>query len=342
MLVKELPLIKMIASYKKLIKSLNENRILYNEKLNKYSSFKVGGCADIYYKCNSKDELIEAVVASKKYSIPYIVIGGGTNLLISDNGFKGLVIKNESKEIKIVGIRGVKNHISGFRPKNQFTVFLEVDSGVTINRLVRFTLDQGLKGIEAFLGQPGSVGGAVWINAHNLRMLKYVSDAIESIKIINKYNKLIEVPKSYFQFSYDNSIIQSTKEIVVSVIFKFQRSNSEDLWKVANQSLIYRKESQPTGIYSSGCTFRNISKVDAIRLTTPEYTCSAGYIIESLGLKGKSIGGAKFSNKHANFIVHNGNANSRDIYSLIQLAKKRAKSELSIDLKEEIVLVGEF
>jgi len=93
MLVKELPLIKMIASYKKLIKSLNENRILYNEKLNKYSSFKVGGCADIYYKCNSKDELIEAVVASKKYSIPYIVIGGGTNLLISDNGFKGLVIK---------------------------------------------------------------------------------------------------------------------------------------------------------------------------------------------------------------------------------------------------------
>lgn len=316
--------------YQKVINLLGR-KVAVNEPLSKYSSFRLGGAADLFLKAKTVDELAKAITIAKINKIPVFIMSGGTNLLISDEGFRGLVIKNETDRIRLVGIKG-NNKIR--------SVFLEADSGVGVNRLVRYTLEQGLSGLEPFLGQPGSIGGAMWINAHNMRMGKYFGDSVYSATILDERGEMKKVSRSYFNFGYDESILQKTHETVISVVFKLTSRDSESLWKEASSAQEYRSNTQPKGVFSSGCTFRNISQSDAIRLSTPEYTPSAGYILDSLGLKGKAIGGAMFSTEHANFIIHKGQARASDVLELIKLAKKLALTKYNLELKEEIVLVG--
>ena len=186
--------------------------------------------------------------------------------------------------------------------------------------------------MEFFLGQPGSVGGAVWINAHNMKMGKYISDAIVSAIIFDSDNKIRNVPKSYFKFNYDSSIIQKTNDIVLSVLFELSNSDKVKLWQVAKEALLYRGITQPRGVYSSGCIFRNISQRDAVRIATPDYTRSAGYLLENAGMKNVSVGKARFSDLHANFIIHHGDANADEVSKLIALAKLKVKSKFNVDL----------
>lgn len=324
--------------YIKLLKILGERRILHNEPLFKYSSLHIGGPADLFYKAQSKEELIKAISSAKDIKIPYFVIGGGTNLLISDLGFRGIVIKNETKNIKLVGIKGEKKG----RETRLQTVFLEAESGVGVNRLVRFTLDQGLSGLESFLGQPGTVGGAIFMNAHNMKMKKYFGDAIFSSEIFTMDREIKKVSRSYFKFGYDKSIIQKTGEIVLSVILDLQVSDKKLLWLKAQNTYNYRQKTHPQGVFSSGCTFRNIEKSQAVRLATPSYTCSAGFLLERVGLKGKIIGKARFSDRHANFIIHNGGVKASEVVELIKLAKSKVKEKFGINLMEEIVKIGDF
>lgn len=325
-------------NYKKLIAALGEKKILLHEPLNKYSSFHIGGPADIFFKARTCDDLVKAVTSAWYFKVPVFVISGGTNLLISDYGYRGLVVKNETSSIKLVGVIGRKKESL----TKVHTALLEVESGVGINRLVRFTLDQGFAGLAAFLGQPGCVGGAVWVNAHNMKMGKFFGDSVFGAKILQLGGKIIDVSKSYFKFGYDQSIIQKTHDIVLSVRFKLEVGDKRSLWEIAQRALEYRRENQPVGVFSSGCIFRNIKKSDAIRLATPNYTCSAGYLIEGVNLKGYQIGEACFSNDHANFILNKGKARARDVLDLVNIAKKRIKERYKLELKEEIVLVGEF
>jgi len=324
--------------YKKLIEVLGENKVQLNEPLDKYSSFHIGGPADIFYRAKTCSDLIKAFTNAKRFKIPVIVISGGTNLLISDNGYRGLLIKNETNNIKLAGFIGGKKE----KTTEIHTVLLEVESGVSINRLVRFTLDQGLAGLEAFLGQPGSVGGAVWNNAHNMKMGKFFGDKITSAKILQPSGKVVEVTKNYFKFGYDQSIIQKTGDIVLTVRIKLNTGKKDILWKKAQEAFEYRQKTQPTGVFSSGCIFKNIKKSTAVRLATPNYTCSAGFLLDRAGLKGFQIGNAYFSKNHANFIINNGKAKAQDVFNLIKLAKKRIKKDYQVDLEEEIVFIGEF
>ncbi|MBM3283031.1 UDP-N-acetylmuramate dehydrogenase [Candidatus Gottesmanbacteria bacterium] len=333
----------MNASYNKLSKLLGETRVLKNIPLSKYSSYRIGGPADLFFQAKTEKELIHAVNLARQLNIPYFIIGGGTNLLISDNGIRGLVIKNESNAIKLVGIRGIRK---GDKTKNFSTygdtVYLEVESGVLINRLVRFTLEQGMAGLEIFLGQPGSIGGAVYMNAHNIKTGSYFGDLIIEAKLLDHSGLIKKVPRSYFHFAYDQSIIQQTKEIVLTVVFQLKVGNKDSLWQKATQILEYRKKTQPTGVYSSGCVFKNIQKSEAVRLATPNYTCSAGYLLESAGLKGVGCKGAYFSKDHGNFIINKGDAGAQDVVKLIRMAKVRVKKKYNIDLVEEIILAGDF
>ena len=299
--------------YEKLISRLGLNRVLIDEPLANYSSFRLGGPADLMYKASTHIELERSIQAAYSLGIPIFIMGGGTNLLISDQGFKGLVIKNETSRIQLIGVRGGNLLKNKDKITENSKIYLEVDAGIGVNRLVRYTLDQGFSGLEPFLGQPGSIGGAMWINAHNMSMGKYIGNTVYSAKIIELTGKIKKIPKSYFHFSYDFSILQNTSEIVLSVIFELSRGVKEKLWQEAQSVLEYRSQTQPHGVYSSGCTFRNISKSDAIRLATPKYTTSAGYLLESAGLKGKSIGGAMYSSHHTNFIIHKGEAKASDV-----------------------------
>ncbi len=261
---------------------------------------------------------------------------GVTNLIADDKGYDGIVIKNEYKKIT------VKNYGGSFSKGKvkRGTVEVEVGSGALVNQLVRFTLEENISGLEAFLGQPGTVGGAVYINAHNMKMQEFFGDKIKKALLLMKNGTLNEVNKSYFCFGYDESLIQKTKDIVLSVTLKLTREGKDDLWEKANRAMEYRKNTQPAGFGSSGCTFRNISKSDAMRVGIPNGIISAGYLLEAVGLKSYQIGQAKFSDRHANFILNLGNAKSDDIKQLIEIAKSKVKKRFNIDLKEEIVYLG--
>ncbi len=324
------------AAVSELSGEFGQPRVKQAEPLAKYSTLRVGGPADIFFSAKTTQEIIKAVAIARKYNLQVVVFGGATNLLVADSGIRDLVIKNESHNIRIVGVSGAVHgatHKSG-------TAVVEADSGVLVNQLVRHTVDEGLMGLEHFLGQPGTVGGAMYINAHNMHKGVFFADCVLEASILTPQTEVKTVPVSYFRFGYDESEIQRTGDIVLSVKFLLRRGDKAMLWKDATAAMNYRRETQPLGWSSSGCTFRNFSKSDALRLHTPNYTTSVGYLIDRVGLKGYQIGNAKFSERHANFIVNLGSANASDILKLIKEAKKRIKKEFNIDLKEEVVLLG--
>lgn len=324
----------MMENLTKLLTILGAEKVKFDEPLSLHTSIKTGGPAKLYFIAQSKDDLVNSIKASTELKIPYFVLGGGTNVLFKDSGFDGLVIRNKAQNISLLGFKGKieKGQL------NLNEIIVEAQSGATINQLVRYTLEENLEGLEYFLGQPGTVGGAVYINAHWPKKGLFIGDNVMTAQIITLHGIVKEVKSDYFRFGYDKSVLPKSRDVVLSVKFRLKKGNKDLLWQRGNETLSYRKETQPN-FPSLGCTFQNINKSDAIRLATPNLTCSAGYLIDSCGLKGKTIGGAQVSQKHANFILNTGNATSSDILSLIKLIKSRVVEKFGVELKEEIVLV---
>lgn len=312
--------------------TLNLDRVKEQEPLSLHSSIKIGGPAKYYFEALTKEDLIKAVKIARENSISYFILGGGTNVLFPDAGYDGLVIKNKAQNITLQGFKGKIE--KGQMNLNE--IMLSAESGATINQLVRYTIEEGLEGLEYFLGQPGTVGGAVYNNAHWKKIL--IGDFIISAEIFDKENNILEVKKEYFRFGYDQSILHKSKDVALSVKFKLKKGDKDALWQRGNETLAYRKQTQPP-FPSLGCTFQNISQADAMRLATPNLTRSAGYLIDSCGLKGTIIGGAQISDKHANFIINIGNATSSDVLLLIKLIKSKVVEKFGVELKEEIVIV---
>jgi len=329
-----------VAKREDLIQKLGEQRVNRDTLLSKYTTIRLGGPAQLFYVAKTICELAESIKLSRKLKIPVYLLGGGTNTLFNDNGFEGMVIKNETGGIKFAGIRGESFRRSLSSKIYSTVVFLDVESGVGVNRLVRYTIDQGLSGLETFIGQPGTLGGALWINAHNMKWGTYFGDHVYRAKILTKEGDVILVNKDYFRFGYDSCRIQKTGDVVLSVVLALNRGEKDDLWQTANEVLAYRKATQPQGIFSAGCAFQNIKKSDAIRVSTPNYTRSAGYLLDQVGLKGFAIKGANFSSQHANFLINDGKARSADVVELLALAKKRVYARFGVLLKEEIQLVS--
>ncbi len=313
------------------------NDLLKNEPLAAYTTLKIGGPADYFYDAKTVDDLVSAILLGRKSKLPVFILGGGTNILIGDKGIRGLVIKNSTQAITIRGAKGKR--MGGASDE---LVFVAADSGVSMNRLVRFTIDAGLAGLEMQLGLPGTVGGAVYMNSKWTHPVGYVGDAVYQAEILTPVGERKQVPRSYFHFAYDTSSIQKTKDIVLSVIFSLRSDTKEHLWEIANGSIRYRQETQPQGVKSPGCTFRNISQAEALSVPTPNYTTSAGFLIDHAGCKGVRVGDAEISPVHANFIVNRGQATAADVVQLIELVRSRVQKEFGVRLEEEIVKVGEF
>ncbi|MCR4264024.1 MAG: UDP-N-acetylmuramate dehydrogenase [Candidatus Roizmanbacteria bacterium] len=308
--------------------------------LSQFTNWRIGGPADYFVEVDSLHALQEAIRFASEKKIPSYILGGGTNVLVGDKGFRGLVIKNKMNNISIIAYKG---RISNSSDEDRKNVYVRADAGVLVNRLVRYALDQGLSGLENFLGQPGTVGGAMYINAHNMSQNDFFGNHVVEADIISDTG-VRSVPQSYFEFGYDVSTLQKTKETVVSVVVALeQRPDEKDqIWKKAEVAMQYRNRTQPKGIPTAGCTFRNISLEDAKRAKIPNAIRSAGFLIDACGLKGKQIGNAKFSDEHANFILNMGGATAEDVKQLIDLAKTKVKEKFAIDLHEEVVLLGEF
>ncbi len=310
-------------------------RLRKNEPMSAHTTFKIGGPAEFYLDVDAVDDMVKAIQTAIELEIPYFIFGGGSNIIVSDNGIKGLVIKNNCRRFEVMRMSGkiVKGEIDMSR------ALVYAESGVIMNQLVRFTIEQGLGGLEYQLGLPGTVGGAIFMNSNFPRKGVYVGDCLFKARLLGKDGQIKEVDQSYFRFAYDKSILQQTGEILLSVVFKLEPTDTKILWERGTEALSYRSETQPKGI-SAGCTFRNISIADAMSIPTPERITSAGYLIDKAGLKGKRIGNAMISDKHANFILNMGEAKAGDVAALIDLIKSETLKKFSTHLELEVRRVG--
>ena len=300
--------------------------------LAKHTYFKLGGVADQFVEAKTRDDLIEAVRYAIESNLSYLVLGGGSNVLVSDAGFRGLVIKNRTSVVKLKGFAGgVEKGKLDLKE-----AIVEADSGVTANYLIRYTLDEGLAGLEDMLGLPGTVGGAVYNNSHHLD--KLFGDHIIEVEVLDHAGKIKKYTNAECQFAYDYSIFHKTKEVILSASFQLSRGDKTMLWSIATEAVKRRSSTQPLGLPSSGCMFKNISLADRMRLGVP--TASAGYLIDKAGLKGLRVGGAVVSDVHANFIINDGTATSSDVRSLVEEVKHKIKDKFGVSLVEEVIPIG--
>lgn len=327
--------------FEQLKNSLGALRVSVNEPLSNHTYFKIGGPARYFFEAKTVEDLKLALVTAYSYKIPVFILGGGANILVSDKGFYGLVIKNRASGVKLVGIKGT----IGKTGKGIKTALIWAASGTLMNQLARFTIDQGLEGLEFLLSVPGTVGGGLKINAHfQVENNEFIGNRLVTATVFDPKTAEIKThDHKYFEFGYDRSKIQKTSEIVLEAVFRLDTAEDKSkLWQKAMDGVKVRNSEQPMGVACSGCIFRNIEKEDAVRLSTPNLTTSAGYIIESLGLKGAKIGGAEVSQKHANYIINTNQASASDVVNLINLIKSKVKETYNIDLKEEIFYVGRY
>lgn len=306
-----------------------------DEPMSAHTTFKIGGPAQYYLDVATIDDLVKAVAAAKKLNLSVFIFGGGSNVIVADSGIRGLVIKNNCRRFEMASMTGkIKN-----RQLNVDRALVYAESGVIMNQLVRFTIDQGLSGLEYQLGLPGTVGGAVYMNSNFPKKDAYVGDSLYRAKLLAKDGTIHEVDNSYFHFAYDKSILQETGEILLSAVFKLDKEDKKLLWERGTEALKYRDSTQPKGA-SAGCTFRNISIVDAMAIPTPQRITSAGYLIDKAGLKGKRIGDAMISTMHANFILNMGQARAQDVLTLVELIKSEVNKKFRAPLHLEVKTVG--
>ncbi len=313
------------------------DRIKTDVILAPYTTFKIGGPADLFFEARTSDELVVAITSGQVAGIPITLLGGGSNILIADKGIRGFVIRNLAHHLGLKGIKGTKGTDTA-----RESVYVESDSGVPFNQLVRFTCDEGLTGLEMHLGLPGTVGGAVSMNSKWMNPKGFVGDAVFQARIIDVDGHDVTVDRTYFDFSYGYSAVPKRGAFLISVIFKLGRSTKDAVWKTANESIAYRRDSQPQGIRSAGCAFKNIEKDEAIAAATPNQTTSAGYLIDHAGLKGSVMGGAAVSVEHANFIQNTGAASASDVVKLMDLIRTTVKEKFGVTLSDELVRIGEF
>lgn len=311
---------------RELQKAFGESRVGLSELMGTHTTFKIGGPAQVYLELDSIDALVKAVSIARKVDLPVFILGGGSNIIVADHGIKGLVIKNNCRRFKLISMKGK-------------VAFVYAESGVIMNQLVRFTIEHGLGGLEYQLGLPGTVGGAVFMNSNFPKKGVYVGDCLYQAKLLASDGGIKEVDRAYFQFGYDKSILQETHEIVLSVIFSLIPMDKKVLWERGMEALQYRNETQPKGA-SAGCTFRNISIVEALKVPTPNSITSSGYLIDKAGLKGRRIGDAMISDKHANFILNMGKAKGEDVVSLVEFMKDEVFRKFGVHLALEVRTVG--
>jgi len=283
------------------------------------TTFKVGGPADWFLDVRKGSELRTAVVLAREAGIPVTILGGGSNVLIADQGVRGLVLRVHGGEV--VRLSDTK---------------IRADAGVTINGLVRWALTRRLGGIEAWAGTPGTVGGAVFGNAHFKGRL--ISELLECVTLVTTAGAIADVPADDMEFGYDYSRLHHTREAVVSADFRVADGDQIALRRVARESLAFRKRTQPLESASAGCIFQNPTPA---RDRVPEgIPLSAGALVDRAGLKGRSEGHARVSTTHGNFIVNEGGATAGDIRSLIERCKREVRDRFGVELREEIVLIG--
>jgi UDP-N-acetylmuramate dehydrogenase len=294
-------------------------RVQRSAPLAPLTTFKVGGAADWLLTLETSGEIADALRLAREAGVPVRVLGGGSNVLVADRGVRGLVLR-----------------LRGSRADRLPDGCVRADAALTINGLVRWTINRGIAGLEAWAGTPGTVGGAVYGNAHFQG--RNIGELIERVTLVDRDGRVSTVPAREMEFGYDYSRLQRTHEIAVAADFRSGDGDPAALRAVARQSLAFRKRTQPLESASAGCIFQN---PDPSRDRVPEgIPSSAGALVDRAGLKGSREGGAQVSPTHANFIVNDGSASAAQIRALVDRCKAAVRDRFGVELREEIVYVG--
>ncbi len=296
-----------------------------------YTTFKIGGPAKYFFIAQNNDDLVKAISYARKLKIPHYILAGGSNLLIADDGYNGLIILNQANEIL-------------FKANNRVVA----DAGTKLFDLVKQTIEHGLTGLEWAAGIPGSVGGAIRGNAGAYQ--GEIADNIIGVEIMRGSKQFI-LAKEQCEFGYRDSIFKHNNNLIISGEWQLQLGDKQKSQEKINEILEKRKKRQPLEYPSAGCIFKNIEinsanldKIDNLKNLPAEYLqykkIPAAWLIEQAGLKGEKIGDARISEKHANFIINLGQATATQVKELIELAKNQVKQKFDLQLAEEVQYLG--
>lgn len=304
-------------------------RVKSNEPLAQYTSYKIGGSANYYFRAESLADIKKAVQAAKELDLPYFILARGSNILIADQGFSGLVIHNKAKQYQV--------------KKTEIIA----DSGINLSQLANIAKRNNLSGIEFGVGIPGSLGGAVRGNAGAFG--GEMKDIVKLVGVLTKQGEFRVRTNKECQFAYRESIFKQNQEIILYSVLELKKSSKEAIQKKINQVVAHKKYEQEFESPSAGCIFKN----PEVTLTKNELTTKgidrakirnrkipAGYLIEKLGLKGFQVGQVMVSKIHGNFLINLGGATAEQVVILIGIIKQKVRNKFGIQLQEEIQYVG--
>lgn len=302
------------------VRRLDASRLRRDVPLAPYTTFRIGGPADVLYDATSADDLANAVATCREAGVPHFILGLGANVLVGDRGFRGIVIRNASGGFQFDGNR------------------LQAESGAIVQDLILASVRRGLTGLEHYIGIPSTVGGAVWQNLHFLspaperERTMFIAEAFASADLLLDDGTRSTFGRDEMAFGYDTSILHHRRHAVLSVTFALSPGDPERMQQILQENLAWRGARHPwLEIHpSAGSIFKKIEGV------------GAGRLIDQCGLKGHRIGDAQVSHLHANIIVNLGSATARDVRRLIDEVQHRVWERFSQRLEPEIGFVGEF
>jgi UDP-N-acetylmuramate dehydrogenase len=304
------------------LEALGMDRVRRDEVLAPYTTFRIGGPADLFYEPQTADELARAILAAREHGIPYFLLGMGANILIGDRGFRGLVIRNAARHMEVL-------------PDGR----VWAESGAAVYpELIELAVSHGLSGLEHYVGIPSTVGGALWQNLHFLapaparERTMFVEEVTHSAEILTEEGERKIVGVEYFEFGYDDSILHHRRDVVLAATFQLQPEEPARLRQVMEENLQWRRERHPPldTEPSAGSIFKKIVGI------------GAGRVIDECGLKGTRIGGAMVTPRHANILINTGDATGADVRALIAHIQEVVEQRTGHRLEPEIGFIGEF
>ena len=288
-----------------------QENISLQETMAGHTTFRVGGPADCFVKIENENQLIAVLTWLKQREIPYYVLGNGSNLLVSDAGFRGVILQIADKmnRIEVIGEEII------------------ADAGVTMSRVARTAWEHGLEGLEFASGIPGTIGGGVTMNAGAYG--GEMCQVLAAVRVVDDKGQVLEIPVDEMAFGYRTSVIKSNPYVVTSVRFKLQAGDKDQIKARMDDFAARRRDKQPLEYPSAGSTFKR-----------PEGHF-AGKLIMDAGLAGMQIGGAQVSEKHCGFVINTGDATSADVRTLIGQVQEKVKGQFGVDLEPEVIYLGE-
>lgn len=300
---------------------------ILDHPLKEKTYFKIGGPAQVYLETDDENLLANLVGWCQQNHFPLTIIGGASNVIVSDAGIEGLVVKLKNDQVAVID-----------QDKN----VIEVGAGLKTALLVQKCLELELAGLEYFLGVPGSVGGAIFNNAHYLDSL--ISDHILAVKIISGDGSISWIDKDEAGFGYDQSRFHHSGEVILGGRFGLKQGNRQDSQALISEATLYRARTQPLGEPSSGCIFQNAPNTDQLKDKFPQFAANkflgGGFLIDQAGCKGMKVGGISVSHKHAAFFINDGTGTSAEVLELITQVKQRVREQFGVELKEEVFFLS--